>query len=321
MRITHGWPLMVDAASAMQQAIDNIRVYDDLYYTERQLYYAYARLFHQAQQQRRWLTQAAAASLPAVTLYRRPLRMIGAAAAGVSLVTAARLYRPPALGPVLPVTDDAFRAALSAYRAAKGEPPGLLPATPPPPLGTAAASREPDLIDYGLNGLLICQHESIAAMLRANMVHLQQGCAIITGPPPDDLLTMLHRTPDARFFFLHDASFDGLQQAYALAATLPISHDHPFVPVGLRPAHVWHLRLLYHTTITRPDDAPTWHSYYLTQGERAWLEAGYMAEVAALPPLYLLQRIERILSGAAVSLLTRDSLRDRLLSRLPGKAD
>lgn len=223
--------------------------------------------------------------------------MASAAALGAAGPTLARLV--PSTRP-LPLTYVDFLDVLRTYCERCGEPPGLLP--PAEPLELTPPGREPDLLDYGLDRLLVCQDADIARMLLANRLHMEAKCAVVAladGVPPA-IATMLERTPGARVSLLHDASCAGLRLAAALHEQFDLPETIQTAAIGLRPTHAQRLHLFAkHTPAaeTSDDVLPS----YLTPGERRWLRAGWSAEVAALHPVRLLVKTRRILTDNVVS--------------------
>jgi hypothetical protein len=174
----------------------------------------------------------------------------------------------PARGPGFllprPVPRAAFAAAL--IRAGGPDP---LPERVPVAAGTGPDT--PDLLDYPLPRVLVCQHERLAAALVANDLHME-GAAAVLGPadgaaPPPALRSALAAAPDPVVFLLHDATPAGLTW---LSGTW----------TGWAPARVQSLGL-------RPAQARRLH---LFRGDTG-------AEVAAVPPDHLLRVLRRLLSG------------------------
>ncbi|MFD8984734.1 hypothetical protein, partial [Streptomyces sp. NPDC059564] len=178
--------------------------------------------------------------------------------------------------------------------------PGLLP--PAPPAGPARhQSREPDLYDYGLPRLLLCQDRSIAAMLLANHVHLEAACPVLAVPdalPLDPrLLAALERADGATVHVLHDASPEGV--------TLPARVRDALGPVpgvrvsslGLVPRHAGALRLPSGRGPAPDPAAGTDWPAALRPREAAWLARGRFAQVAAVPPARLVRTVLRLTRG------------------------
>jgi len=188
-----------------------------------------------------------------------------------------RFTLPAVIGPAR------FEAALARL----GDVPGLLPeAAPPPP----ARPEPPDLYDYGLPRLLVCQDASIAAMLLANGLHMESACPVFAAADlPLD--TRLMATLDgATIHVLHDASPVGVSTVEQVRAAFPgIAVN----PLGLRPAHAAALHLPTGRGAGGPGPA-TWLPW-----ERRWLAAGHLAEVAAVNPARLLRTVHRLVRGIA----------------------
>ncbi|MGW3286677.1 hypothetical protein ACWDR3_18765 [Streptomyces sp. NPDC001002] len=119
--------------------------------------------------------------------------------------------------PAPPLRLSRFTEVLRGAEWAAGLP-GLLPApadanaTAGPTIGGPA--REPDLYDYALPRLLICQDRAIAQMLLANHVHLEAACPVLSAeddlPLDPRLLAALERAEGATVHVLHDASPAGI---------------------------------------------------------------------------------------------------------------
>lgn len=169
-----------------------------------------------------------------------------------------------------------FRAALSRH----GEVSGLLteselaPRTGPPGKRTA----EPDLFDYGLPRLLICQRQEIAAMLRANGLPMESACPVfgLDELPLDPRLeTMLSRA-EGTIYLLHDATPAGLTLRQAITAPPRVRA----VTVGLNPRQAGSMHLVH------------------GRGPGAGaLRRGRFVEIAAINPATLLRFVHRVVRG------------------------
>ncbi|MFJ2650988.1 hypothetical protein ACIO1C_30240 [Streptomyces sp. NPDC087420] len=212
--------------------------------------------------------------------------------------------------PAPPVPYERFEQALARRR---GEVPGLLGPDPAPGSGVpggaspeAGASPgpepEPDLYDYGLPRLLVCQSRSVARMLLANDLHLEAACPVLAaGDLPLDprLLAGLARVDGATVHVLHDASVAGI------ALTARLRADHPGVRVaslGLVPRHAIAMRLNAARAPARvpPESglpAETALPAGLDRRERDWLARGRSAEVEAVHPARLLRTVQRLVRG------------------------
>ncbi|MCS6939137.1 MAG: hypothetical protein NZM94_07700 [Roseiflexus sp.] len=262
-------------------------------YTRRQLYYEVCRTLLPQSRVFTAASQATAVAGSSLTLaLRRPHPLwIGAMSASL-LMTFPFLVRrlPFTLTP--PVTETAFDNALAEYRAHRGDPAGLLPDDVPP--SVALDDREPDLYDYGLAYVLVCQDATIARMLRANFLHMEMSCAILSleeaSPLPDALIAMLMRAAAPRILLLHDASPEGLRFVADAATLLDLPRGFRVRALGLTPMHA----LRRHLFAIRRSEPAEHLPASLSLIERAWLRAGYRAEVAALRPVTLLRTLHRV---------------------------
>jgi hypothetical protein len=154
----------------------------------------------------------------------------------------------------------------SDFRELLGPVPGLLP--PPEPLGAPGRhTTEPDLFDYGLPRLLVCQSAAVADMLRANGLPMESACPVYSlGDLPLDerVVSMLARV-DGTVYVLHDASTAGLAVPGLMPAGVRVS------PLGLNHRQAATL----HLTHGRGPD-------------------GRFAEVEAVRPAVLLRTVHRL---------------------------
>jgi hypothetical protein len=213
-------------------------------------------------------------------LLDRPLAAARARIAGLGLVaTEDQLYyelcrvlqpvrwrrkRPGFLVPP-PVPRAAFAAAL-----ARAGGPDPVPATVA--MADAAGPDVPDLLEYAIPRVLVCQHDRLAAVLLANDLHMESATAVL-GPaaraePPPALLAAMARAPQPVVHLLHDATPAGAAWA---AGGAPGWHPVRVRALGLRPPQARALHLFR---------AP-----------------GGGAELAAVPPDHLLRALRRMLNG------------------------
>ncbi|MFJ5100789.1 hypothetical protein [Streptomyces sp. NPDC088554] len=224
-----------------------------------------------------------------------------------------QLPRRIALAPAAPVRYERFARALRRYGDRHGEVPGLLvaPASAPPPTPTDSvpghfpdpdsdSDSEPDLYDYGLPRLLVCQSRSVARMLLANDVHLEAACPVFAAAdlPLDPRLTAgLGRVDGATVHVLHDASVPGIALTARVRAAFPGVR---VVSMGLAPRHARALHLF-----TRRDGAGeagpgpvrTALPAGLAPRELDWLAEGRTAEVESVSPARLLRTVLRLARG------------------------
>lgn len=133
----------------------------------------------------------------------------------------------------------------------------------------AGASEAADILDYGLPRLLICQHDTVAAMLLANDLHMECATAVLGGSQVVDgvpgPLTEALSAVSGVVHLLHDATPAGLAWRAAVQDRVPARS------LGLSPAQARSLHL---------HRAP-----------------GGGAEIAAVPPAHLLRVLRRLLAG------------------------
>ncbi|MFE2748780.1 hypothetical protein ACFXKX_31330 [Streptomyces scopuliridis] len=212
------------------------------------------------------------------------------------------------LTPAPPVRYERFEEALRRHGAVPGlsasgpDPhPHPDPASVPAPRESREPSEvsepsEPDLYDYGLPRLLVCQSRDVARMLLANDVHLEAACPVFAaGDLPLDprLVTGLGRVEGATVHVLHDASADGI------ALTARVREAVPGVRVssmGLVPRHATALHLISPRG-PAPGPGPLALPAALEARERDWLAEGRFAEVESVPPARLLRTVLRLVRG------------------------
>jgi hypothetical protein len=194
-----------------------------------------------------------------------------------------------------------FSGILESYINQHGIPGGLL-LNSETPVFLSVRGEEPDLHDYGLSHVVICQTETIAAMLLANQFHLEFGSAVIglhtATPLPDVLCAMLVRADKPRIYLLHDASVDGLSLAATLPAHSGIPENIPVITVGLRPAQAKRLRLFHQTDYAQ--GAISNMPWFIRLDELSWLKDGKKVELAALSPARLLNLLRVAVSQGEI---------------------
>ncbi|MFJ2557847.1 MULTISPECIES: hypothetical protein [unclassified Streptomyces] len=214
------------------------------------------------------------------------------------------------LTPAPPVPYERFEEALR-RQTARGTLPGLLPPLEPElepdsdselksDSGASRSVGEPDLYDYGLPRLLICQSRSVARMLLANDVHLEAACPVFAAGdlPLDPRLTAgLGRVEVATVHVLHDASVEGIAlTARVRAALRDAAPGVRVASMGLVPRHAVALRLVSR----RGDGGGRLRAALpsaLQPRELEWLGRGRSAEVESVPPARLLRTVLRLVRG------------------------
>ncbi|MEV7865632.1 hypothetical protein AB0P17_05925 [Streptomyces sp. NPDC088124] len=214
------------------------------------------------------------------------------------------------LTPAPPVRYERFEEALRRQQA-RGTLPGLLPPVPAGARRSAPPSAEPDLHDYGLPRLLVCESRSVARMLLANDVHLEAACPVFAADdlPLDPRMTAgLGRVEDATVHVLHDASVAGIAlTARVRAALRDTAPGARVASMGLVPRHAVALHLT-----SRHEAGPASGQgdmadrdgrlrsvlpSALEARELEWLARGRSAEVESVPPARLLRTVLRLVRG------------------------
>jgi hypothetical protein len=204
--------------------------------------------------------------------------------------------RRPAFTLAPAVRYGEFLAAVRRHAHRHGEVAGLLrPAELRPSVGALAGAHtpEPDLFDYGLPRLLVCQSDAVARMLRANGLPMASACPMYGAgelPLHEGVVTMMERAGRAAVYVLHDASARGMDFPHRLAALTPLPAGVRVVPLGLRPRQAGALHLTHGRA---PAGAHPGAGVELDGWERRWLGEGRFVEVAAARPVALLRTVHR----------------------------
>ncbi|MFJ9590618.1 hypothetical protein [Streptomyces acidicola] len=204
------------------------------------------------------------------------------------------------LTPVPPLRYERFEETL---RRRDGETPGLLAPLPAAP-SVQHQPAEPDLYDYGLPRLLVCQSRSVARMLLANDLHLEAACPVFAAddaPLDPRLVAGLSRVDGATVHVLHDASTTGIALTARVRAEVPGIR---VASMGLVPRHATALHLISQrgtapTPATAP--GPAGAASGLEPRELEWLADGRTAEVESVPPARLLRTVLRMVRGPRAS--------------------
>ncbi|MFF3820634.1 hypothetical protein ACFYYD_29315 [Streptomyces bluensis] len=206
------------------------------------------------------------------------------------------------LTPAPPVRYERFEETL---RRRDGEIPGLLA---PLPASASMPYRpgEPDLYDYGLPRLLVCQSRSVARMLLANDLHLEAACPVFAAddaPLDPRLVAGLGRVDGATVHVLHDASTAGIALTAQVRAEVPGIR---VASMGLVPRHATALHLISQrgpapTPLPATAPGPAGAPSGLEPREREWLAGGRTAEVESVPPARLLRTVLRMVRGPRTS--------------------
>jgi hypothetical protein len=191
---------------------------------------------------------------------------------------------------------DAFQASLARWSAVHGPPKHLMDAS-----GAYAAlpGVPADVAAFSFDRAVVVQHAEIAALLVANRFHFEHRCAVLSldGYPfgiAETVKEMLRRNPQLTVAALHDASAEGV----ALPFTLREPAWFPDPEILIVDAGI--LRTGGPVTRGPPARVPEHVASRLKAGDRAWLEAGNRAELAALSPASLMRTVERAFTVAGV---------------------
>ncbi len=196
-----------------------------------------------------------------------------------------RLPRRPGFTVAPPLSYRDFRAALARH----GEVAGLLgPA--PVRTGVGRHTAEPDLFEYGLPRLLVCEPAGIAHMLRANGVPMESACPVFDAAelPLDERVGEMLTRGEGTIFLLHDASAHGLTFPARLAELTEVPPGVRVVALGLRPRQAAPLHLTHGRGPVRQARVP------VSGWEFGWLARGRFVEVAAVEPAVLVRTVHRL---------------------------
>jgi hypothetical protein len=159
------------------------------------------------------------------------------------LIPAPPLPRRVAFTVPAPLSFATFRTALARH----SEIPGLLTPAPPRTAPPGAHTSEPDLFDYGLPRLLICESHTVAHMLRANGLPMESATPVLSAaelPLHPGVTAMLARG-SGDVHVLHEASAAGLAFPARLPELAGIPAGLRVVPLGLRPRQAMGLHLFH----------------------------------------------------------------------------
>lgn len=154
-----------------------------------------------------------------------------------------RLPRRIAFTVPAPLSFATFRTALTRH----GAVPGLLAPAPPRTVPPGAHTPEPDLFDYGLPRLLLCESHSVAHMLRANGLPMESATPVLSAaelPLDSGVAAMLTRGGGC-VYVLHRAGAAGLAFPARAGELAGIPAGVRVVPLGLRPRQAMGLHLFH----------------------------------------------------------------------------
>ncbi|MET8798871.1 hypothetical protein ABZV91_20980 [Nocardia sp. NPDC004568] len=154
-----------------------------------------------------------------------------------------RLPRRIAFTVPAPLSFAAFHTALTRH----GGVPGLLAPAPARTVPPGAHTPEPDLFDYGLPRLLLCESHSVAQMLRANGLPMESATPVLSAaelPLDSGVAAMLARGGGC-VHVLHQAGAAGLAFPARAGELAGIPAGVRVVPLGLRPRQAMGLHLFH----------------------------------------------------------------------------
>jgi hypothetical protein len=185
----------------------------------------------------------------------------------------------------------------------------LVPA-PGPGTPAAAPGMPVDVAAFPADRVVVTQHAETAAMLVANGLDVEHGCAVLSldGYPfglAEAARETLRRNPRLTVLALHDATPEGMQLPFTLRepAWFPESTT-LVVVVGLRSAsgdYMLRLGVPFRFHKGQPVTLPAHLREGLTPVEVSWCEAGYRAELASLRPGPLLRLLQRAVAAAGLA--------------------
>ena len=228
--------LLGDVAKASQQ--------DTQYFTENQLYTA----FCMRPPTWSWIAWSIACTIivVVVTAIKESWAAAMVAVGVVGLLSVLVVFlrgrrRPP--------SRDRFKKLLDKYENGHGQLPKMLRTlqlgTPPPEWS------EPDIYDYGVERLLVVQHEVLVDLLVKNNFHGENRALVLTGGGYPSYLVQpackaLTDDPDLPVFFLHDADPTGQQWATFMISEPKVMPwaDHTKIDLGLHPVDVAKIKRL-----------------------------------------------------------------------------
>ena len=141
-----------------------------------------------------------------------------------------------------PPDREKFRGILEKWSARHGSPKKLIqePALHEPP----PEWQEPDIYDYGVERLLIVQHDILVDLFVKNSFHAEQRALILSeNGYPKYLVPLavkaLQDNPQLPVFFLHDSTDDGVEMAARMGQSQFLAwQQHPQIDLGLFPDDV-----------------------------------------------------------------------------------
>ncbi|HZS06197.1 MAG TPA: hypothetical protein VFD58_15255 [Blastocatellia bacterium] len=284
--------------------ISSVSAQDTLFFTPRQLYYAFNA--RKANSKTPFILGCIGLSAAAVILasaggpffFLLALLLVGA---GFSLLLPPVQKRLRSKKPKEPaVTFDQFGQWLDRWTKINGP---LVKLLPPPSPRKAPARINPEVAAYSFDRVVVCQHAAVAQFLIANNFHFEHNCAVLSLEKyPQDIfdtvMQMLRRNPELKVYALHDASPGGVQMTHELLTDPAWFADFGNVKIfdlGLLPRqlidHPAFVLEDYGKLVPKVSAMPAPVRDALQPAEVKWLEERKYVEVESLGPQRLLRLI------------------------------
>ena len=178
-----------------------------------------------------------------------------------------------------------------------------------PKISTAQATRNPRVIAYNFDRVVVCDSPKIAQLLLKNNFHFENNCAVVAiDRYPQHIFMsikeMLDRTSDLQVFAFHDFSPQGLKMIRHLRTEKIWFPDLsiPIIDVGILPLQVRDNSDQIIPQSPKSAQAAQQLSADLRNSldptELAWLDAGFYLELEAFPPQKLIQILQRAIRAS-----------------------
>jgi len=292
-----------------QQTLAHLSVNDSLFFTPKQLYYAFN---HRRNTKKRHPLQVAGGCALfalvglSVILYLAngfsvlwfiPLLLVG----GFSLaLVSSRDLRKRLAGvrsQELGTTPDQVGLWHKRWSKINGPDAKLLPApTSQGKLKPEGFTINPELRNYSFDRVVVCEHAEIAQCLIANNFHFEHNCAVLSldGYPRDifsTVMDMLRGNPSLSVYALHDASVRGVELTHTLrrsgqwfAGSTATMYD-----LGLTPRQLFSRSVFIEKSSPYVQTIPAHVASTLQPEEVRWLEAGNFVALESFTPKMLLR--------------------------------
>lgn len=291
-----------------QGILNGVSFNGELFFTPRQLYYAFCRsLYLKEGQPSYWFYYAVGlvVSVAAAVVCGRWWLFPAVLVPWIIAVLLFKRLRPKP-EPVLPIHRAEFETSyLGRWTGVHGRPAKLLDdPVITEPSAALPAEPEPDLESYSFERVVVTNRKDIAALLVANNVHFEGRCAVLSldGYPEGRskaIRQMLQRNPDLSVVAVHDCTPRSCAMVFKLRepSWFPGEGVRLF-DLGLRPRNVWRTQSF---TLVNPHLKPESLAAIdrceaegiLTSAEAAWLREGRVCELDTFTPARIIRTIFR----------------------------